>query len=346
MRSSVEWFGGQEVVTEDMGHAQDARRDAERGLVTDFWRSGIIKDPNGLSNFEVTVDSVTNTLINIGWGVGYANGFRLSIEADQRYYANNPFETTNGVCTQQSTGNRAVPLASYTSGQSNFVWLQYLEAVRSNPTEVSVADGSRHYPHRDAGYKVVVNTTNPPGNTTGITNSLYLATVFAQGASVALQGSPNGITDVSRSYMTLLPKDSVGTDALIDQSVTPQKLAFAGQYSLQSACFTFLQAASNTTIPLQPLLPTSAASKRFAQYAGFGIATTKTVFRPVYDGFLNIVSVSIEGDNIGFIVPIYDGLCNITSVMETIDGRCVFHNITYSSVDGTSLVSALQELGI
>lgn len=347
MKKRVDWFAGEEVLQEDFGHEQDARQQNERGLYTDLWTQGIIKDPNGLSNLAVTVDGTTTSLINIGWGTGYANGYRVAIEDNSTYLSTNPTSTTNGVCTPQSSGNRGVPLASYAAGQSNFVWLQYLEVARTNPLAVSVVDGAKHYPYRDGGYKVVVSTTNPPGNTNGITNSIYLATVFGQGASVALQGAPNGICNASTSYAAVLAKDSVSKQNLQDGVFTPQKVSQTdGAFTFPGLCSTTLVASSNMTVPIQPLLPTSAASRKFAQYAGMGIAVSKTVFRPTYDGFFNIINITIEGDSSGLITPVYDGLCNITRMTEAIDGRNVTHEFTWTSPNGVSQVTTISENGV
>lgn len=342
----TEYFEGHEILLEDLAHDQQGRQDSDYSLFKDLWTDGIIKDPNGLSNGDITVDGTTATLINIGWVTGYANGRRIAIDSNKDYDANAPFSTTNGICTPQSSGNRGVPLANYTRGQSNFIWAEFLEVLRTNPLAIASHDGAKHYPHADDGYRIRVTTTNPPGNPTGISNSIFLGTVFGQGASTSLVASPTGITDSGRQYAEIRAKDSVGTEDLKDGSVTPQKLASGLNFNVTSACFSTLVASSNVTVPIQPLEPTSAASKKFAQYAGFGIAVSKTVFRYTYDGFYRLIRVSVEGDSTGSITPTYDGLCNVTRLTETIDSRTVTHEFTWASQDGASLISATTENGV
>jgi len=226
------------------------------------------------------------------------------------------------------------------------VWLQYLEEVRTNPQRISAVDASKHYPHRDDGYRVVINTTNPPGNTEGISNSIFLGTVFGQGDSIALSAAPDGICQLQQEFVSLIPKDSIGTDSYQDGSVTPQKLQQGGNFSINSACFSTLIASSNAHVPLQPLHPTSSASRRYSQLTGFGIAGSKTAFRFSYDGDFNIRRIEIEGDNVGFVAPVYDGLCNITQLVESFDGQSMSHVFGYVSQDGTSLVNTVQENGV
>lgn len=350
MPNNKRWqsFSGEEVLVGDLEFQSGARQQAEGSLSSDIWQNGIIKDPTGISNFQITVDSTTNTLINIGGGTGNANGYRIAIDSNVTYLSTNPTFTINGVCAPQSSGNRGVPLVSYVAGQSNYVWATYLEASRTAPKVISLVDGSVHYPYKDDGYNIVVNTTNPPGNPNGLTNALFLGTVFGQGSSVALQSAPVGICQSGiQQFTTLIPKDSIITANYTDTSITPQKLKYAGQnFIFDGACFNTLVASCNITVPIKPLQPTSAASRRFAQYMGFGIAGSQTVFRPTYDNFYRIVNISIEGDIVGTITPVYDGLCNITSMQEVIDSYNVTHTFKYISQNGVSLVSAMQENGI
>lgn len=343
----TDFFSGQLVLTEDMLHDQQGRMQADQTLMTDMWRDGIFRDPNGLSNFTIAVDGTTTSLINIGWGIGYSNGHRISIDANKDYNANAPFATTNGVCTPASSGNRGVPIASYVAGQSNFVWAQYLEQNRTNPTAVDLVVGDRHFPHVDDGYRIVINTTNPPGNLLGLTNAVYLGTVFGQGVGTALAASPVGICQTQITLSTLIPKDSLVTANYQNVSITPQKLKTAGEmFIFDGACFSTLIASCQANVSVQPFLPTGIASKRFSQYGSFGIATSKTVFRPSFDGNFNIINISLEGDVIGTITPQYDGLCNIVRIVEVVDSRTVSHDVTYKSQDGTSMILALTEGGI
>lgn len=363
MKKGVNWFSGQEILVEDLGHLNDGYQEGARGNVFDFWGPGIVKDPNGLSNMAVSVDALTASLINVGQGVAYVGGYRIAIERDAVYSAANPTQTTNGICTPQSTGNKAIPLASYAPGQSNFVWAQYLEVARTNPVEVSAYDGSKHYPFADHGYSILVNTTNPPGSTAGMTHAVYLATVFGQGNGNPLQAAPVGLCQSRAAYATVWPKDSVGTVNLQDKSVTPQKVDPAGSYTMNGLCVHAVAAdtvaATTVTadglcarnmvgsvdiaVPVVPLRPTSAASRRFAQRTGFGIASSETLFSVQYDGNGNLSSVVLSGDNVGLITPTYDGSCNIITVSESIDGSVASHQVTYGVVGGDTVVTSVQE---
>lgn len=340
------YYDRQEVLLEDVNYDQAGRIADDSNRLQDHFSSGILKDPNGLSNFTVTVDGTTNTLVNVGIGKGYANGFRVAISSNQAYTASNPYTTTNGICTPQSTGNRGVPLVNYGLNAPNYIWVEYVNTVHTTPFSLDPIGGNQKYTEEDDGYRVYVSEVNPPGNPVGITNSVFVGKVLGQGSGNPLIGTPAGLTDVGREYVYLIPADSIGTDQLQDRSVTPQKVDFTGNFAFEGACFTTLIASSNTTIPIQPFLPTSAASKKFAQYAGFGIATSKTIFYPRYDGFDNIIDVQIRGDSFGLITPAYDGLCNIINIAEVIDSRTVSHHIEYTTVNGSSQIYSIEELGI
>lgn len=194
------YFPGMLVLVEDLGHDQEGRRAQDRNNAADFFTNGIIPDGNGLSNFDISVDGTTNTLINIGKGTAYSNGYRIKISSDKDYDANAPFQTTNGVCTSQSPGNKAIPLANYDLGQPNYVWLSYLETIRTTPSRVDLISGDRHFPYSDQGYNIALTTSNPPGNNNGLTNAVFLGTVFGQGVGNPLLSAPNGICQISRQY--------------------------------------------------------------------------------------------------------------------------------------------------
>lgn len=194
------YFEGQEVLVDDLGFDQNARIDQDRTRIFDFWTGGVISDPNGLSNMAVSVDAFTNTLIDVSQGVAYINGNRINIDTDIGFDPNALFFTTNGICTPRSSGNRGVPLASYGLGTPNYVWAQYQQTVGTGRTAVSLADGTIHYPNEFDGYAVVVTTSNYPGNTIGLSNAVYLATVLGQGVGNPLLGAPNGLTDSQKQF--------------------------------------------------------------------------------------------------------------------------------------------------
>ena len=332
----VDWFNGQRVLEEDMGFAQESREKADASLFNDLWHGGIIKDPLGLSNFTVTPDATTQTLINIGWGTGYSpSGKRIAIDSHKDWTPTDPYFTTDGISTPQSTGSCGVPLETYDTGKPNFVWLEYLEAVRTAPKAISVVDGSQHFPYHDDGYKVVVNTTNPPHNPPG--DAIFLATVFGQGASVALQPAPNGLTDYGREY--------AGTSQLNNGSVTPPKMDLGAHYTLHSACFFDLQAGHDLAVPLIPLKPTSAASRNFVEMANVGAAVSNSTYNLAYDGTGKLAFATISGENIGGFFPVYDGLCNIIQVYEFFNGNNVSHQINYIDVNGSPFVASVVENG-
>lgn len=200
-----QWFSGQEVLVEDMAFDQTARVQQDEVRTQDFWTDGIVKDPNGLSNFSVTVDALTQTLINVGHGTGYSSGNRIVIDSDSAYSASNLNFTTNGICTPRSSGNKAIPIADYTLNAANYIWAQYLQGVNTGRTAVSLVDGQVHYPQNVDAYNIAVTTVNPPGNLIGLTNAVYLATVYGQGAGNPLLSAPTGITDTQRAYVSIRP---------------------------------------------------------------------------------------------------------------------------------------------
>lgn len=202
------WFSGEEVLVEDMTHEQNARTAQEQVRVSDFWQDGILKDANGLSNMLVTVDALTATLINVGHGTAYSGGFRIDIHENSTFNASAANYTTDGTCTPQPGGNQGIPLANYTLNQPNYIWAKYLAEIGAGRRAVSLVDGVVHYPNEYDSYQVIVTTTNPPGNPVGITNSVYLATVYGQGVSQPLLSAPTGITDLARTYTSIKPQQN------------------------------------------------------------------------------------------------------------------------------------------
>ena len=205
LNSQTSFFNGFEILQNDLGFDQQGRDQQDLFRSNDFWTDGVVQDPNGLSNMSVSIDAITSTLINVSQGIAYSNGYRISIPYDQAYGSNFLNQTTNGICTQSSSGNKAIPLASYTQGQSNFIWARYVPQISTARTAVSLATGQISYPYVYDGYGIFVTTNNPPGNPTGLTNAVYLGTVFGQGAGNALNGTPSGLTVISKVYSTIRP---------------------------------------------------------------------------------------------------------------------------------------------
>ena len=205
LNNQTNWFNGFEILSGDLDFDQSGREQQDMFRTNDFWNDGVVRDPNGLSNMLVTVDALTATLINVSQGIAYSNGYRISIPFDRGFNPNFLTQTTNGICTQASSGNKAVPLASYVSGQPNYVWAQYVSQISTARTAISLATGQLSYPYIYDGYGIFVTTNNPPGNPSGLTNAVYLATVYGQGPSVSLQGAPNGLTDLSKVYASIKP---------------------------------------------------------------------------------------------------------------------------------------------
>lgn len=220
------YFEGQEVLVDDLGFDQSARIDQDRTRTFDFWTDGVISDTNGLSNMTVSVDSITNTLIDVSQGTGYANGSRINIDTDLGFDPNALFFTTNGICTPRSSGNRAIPLASYGLGTPNYVWAQYQQTTGTGRTAVSLADGTIHYPNEFDGYAIVVTTKNYPGNPLGLTNSIYLATVLGQGIGNPLLGAPNGLTDSQKQFAKI--KTTLNTTPVIGNGTVRGSASNAG----------------------------------------------------------------------------------------------------------------------
>ena len=201
LRNRTRYFSGMQPLADDLSFDQDARGDHDHSLSYDFWTDGVLPDINGLSNMVVSVDGTTPTLCNVSEGTAYSQGSRISIVGSNAYNPSAPYNTVNGICVPQSTGNKGIVLADYTLGQPNYVWAKYLTEVGTGRTAVSFSDGTLHYPYESDGYQIVVNTTNPVGNNVGLTNAVYLGTVFGQGAGQPLLPSPVGITDIQKTFM-------------------------------------------------------------------------------------------------------------------------------------------------
>jgi hypothetical protein len=199
------FYSGMEVLSDDMGFDQQSRIDQTQFRTSDFWNNGVLRDPNGLSNMSVSIDAITQTLINVSRGVAFANGYRISIDADQAFDPNFLSATTNGLCTPHSSGNKAVPLASYTLGAPNYIWAEFITQISTGRTSVSFIDGSLHYPDQYDGYGILVTTNNPPGNPTGITNSVFLGTVYGQGVGTPLVSTAAGLSDSGKVYASIRP---------------------------------------------------------------------------------------------------------------------------------------------
>lgn len=211
------WFDGQRVLADHLTYEQVSRIAEEDYRRSDYWTDGTILDAG--TNFNVTVDGTSTNTLNIGHGLGYLNGERISISSDSLYDATSPYHTTDGVSTPLSTGNLKVALQDYTPGTLNYVWLQYLQTIDGVKT-INPADGSAHYIEADDGYRVLVNTTNPPANP--VSNALFLARATANG----LTGTITGLTDLnSRLYSKLSVINGITTSSLTTGSVTTDKIA-------------------------------------------------------------------------------------------------------------------------
>jgi hypothetical protein len=217
--NGIKWFSGQRVLEDHMVFEQSGRISSENSRMTDLWSNGTIK---GLySNLNVSIDGITSTLLNVGQGIGYANGNRIAITSDSIYDGTKPSTTTGGVSTPQSTGNRAIGLADYTPGTFNYIWAEYLETIDPNTVTINPADGTAHYIDASDGYQIVVTTTNPPNNPVGITNGLFLGRVTANGTGVAI----TGLTDLgSRLYMQLYAIDAITSSSIADNSISTSKI--------------------------------------------------------------------------------------------------------------------------
>lgn len=215
INAQTRYFSGQEVLVDDLSFDQNARQLEDQSRTSDFWTDGVLKDPTGLSNMSLAIDGTTATLINVSQGTAYASGQRISISYNQSYNPNFLSQTTNGVCTQASSGNRGIPLASYTLNQPNYVWAGYVRQISTARTAVSFADGSLHYPYEYDGYGVFVTTVNPPGNPSGITNSVFLGTVYGQGQGNNLVSTAAGLTDAGKVYTQIRPTLPTVTSANI-----------------------------------------------------------------------------------------------------------------------------------
>lgn len=214
------WFDGQRVLTDSMEFEQDARVNSTKKRLSDIWSDGTVK---GLyDGFAVSIDSITNTYLNVGKGVGYKSGERIIIDTDAVFDPTKPQTITQGVLTPQSTGNRAVTLADYSAGVDNYIWVEYLGVINNSSVTINPADGTTHYVEQSDGYQIVVTTTNPPNNPLGITYGLFLGRVTANGAGSAI----TGLTDLlSRQYLQLSVLDGITSLGIQDGAITTGKLA-------------------------------------------------------------------------------------------------------------------------
>jgi len=342
MSKKTNYFDRQEVLLGDLNHDQEGRIESHRNSIRDHWSNGIISDPNGLSNLAVTIDGTTATLLNVSHGSAYANGRRLSISSNKTFGSSEPFATTDGICTPQSTGNRAIPLVDYTNQTWNHIWLEYLNKVNTSPFTLDPIVGTKKFTEEDDGYRVYVSTNNYPGNPEGITDSVYLGSVKALGSSVALESGPTGLTSIQAPFS--IPKvfsselgltHFIKGQHLYDDSISREKLKLGiiGPNQISDDAVTYPKLADNILYKIDSCIVVNSDS-------------TKGDYTTLYDAVTAVNSgdarsILITGTSITESQAISLTASNVkiyslgkTSILRNFDSKLLSINATDVTIEG------------
>jgi hypothetical protein len=210
-------FSGQEPLLEDLNdYLQNQLVDALKERVSEFVQDGILHSVLGISNeFQVSVNGSDQTKIDIGDGVSYIAGERALISADENYDASRPSRVISGANAPGNIGNIGVPLASYTFGQVNYIWIQYLQIKDIAVYELHPISLQTFFVKDLDGYTFVINTTNNPA-TNPLANAVFVAAVTAQGPLQPLLLS--GINYSNRTYALIKNQRVLITTPKADRS--------------------------------------------------------------------------------------------------------------------------------
>ena len=205
-RARLNYFDGMDVIEEHIEFAQEKDIDHRKTSKSDMFFSGILKD--GISNFWISYNALTNTLIDVSEGVAWKNGMRISIDTDADYDEDSHAFLVDGVCVPFSSGNTSISLKNYSVGAENNVWIEYLETL-DNVFAIHPITGVKEYIQVQDGYKIRVLEGNEWGsgasNKEGITNGIWLGQVTGAGAGV----QPTGLTDMPREYLHMITMDAI-----------------------------------------------------------------------------------------------------------------------------------------
>lgn len=295
-------FDGEEILERDWAYLQSGKEGAIKKREQDFWTDGILKD--GISNFFITVDGTTTSLINVGVGAGYISGERMGISSNQTYNASAPFTTTDGICTPQSTGNRGIPLSSYTLGTDNYVWLEYLQGLNTFPFAIHPITSQKFFPQANDSYRIVVNTTNDYANQQGLTNALFLGSVTAQGVGNPL--SNNDIDYTGRRYTGVAPT----LEGLCLDGRGLFVTTGAVNASLQGGCFGTLLVRDTKTNKMAPFGKGGIQGFRYRHPKLIWNGPTSVEIEPNTDGLCESTVMFYDGEVRTVAENIINGLCN------------------------------------
>ncbi len=194
---------GQDVLLDDMEHEQSSKKDGLIERFLDMKSYGICSVP-GLTEFAISPDGMSDWLFSIlkNTNAYVDSGERVIIEANSIYNEDNPTYTVDGICFSASTGNTGIPLSDYTLNTDNYVYIQSLDAKDSSVSRARPNSDVIHAVRGIDGYNVIVSTEK--GALNGISNSVYIGSITAQGIQTSIAGKINQ----NRKKRDLLYKDS------------------------------------------------------------------------------------------------------------------------------------------
>lgn len=200
MSKRVDAFNGMDVLVEDMEHLQLTKEEMSIERNQDYFSPGIVF-LDGVTNFGLSVDGITTSLINISIpSVAYdPDGERIVIDSNLSFDASRPFQELTYGSAPESTGNVGIPLVDYADGVTNYFWVNYLDAIDPDYISADVLGSGPKYTKQISGYRVTVDKHQP---TIGISDSsIYIGKVIANGVGVAPLTPDVHMDGLSLSYM-------------------------------------------------------------------------------------------------------------------------------------------------
>jgi len=237
----------QPIFKEDLSLAQSSKEDAIRERLTDLYQTGIVAQSQVLAEprpFNITVNSLDPTRVDIGTGVAYSSvGERIIINDSVNYvnaYDNSSLyyssgdptivnDDPNGPLTKaddgidnfipapQISGSKSISTYGMVSGtpKANYIFISYLEVVDTSIFTLQKITNKRLFTTINDGYQIIVIPNN---NTSDSPTAVLTAAGFTDPSLWIFIGIVNRIPTGAGS---IAPGNIIFSSATGGQDLTP-----------------------------------------------------------------------------------------------------------------------------